>query len=59
MELVITMYPEMLLSFVVLVLVLYGINLSILKVSIGALFIIGVVTIQLWVGGFYVNDYLI
>lgn len=59
MELVITMYPEMLLSFVVLVLLLYGINLSILKVSIGALFIIGVVTIQLWVGGFYVNDYLI
>lgn len=59
MELVITMYPEMLLSLVVLVLVLYGINLSILKVSIGALFIIGVVTIQLWVGGFYVNDYLI
>lgn len=59
MELVITMYPEILLSFVVLILVLYGTNLSILKVSIGTLFIIGVVTIQLWVGGFYVNDYLI
>lgn len=59
MGLVVTMYPEILLSFVVLVLVLYGINLSILKVSIGTLFIIGVVTIQLWVGIFYVNDYLI
>ena len=55
----ITMYPEILLSFVVLILVFYGINLSILKVSIGALLVIGVVTTQLWVGIFYVNDYLI
>lgn len=53
------MYPEILLSFVVLFLVLYGINLSILKVSIGALFLIGVVMIQLWVEVFNVNDYLI
>jgi len=53
------MYPEILLSFVVLILVLYGINLSILKVSIGALFVIGVVTTQLWVEVFNVNDYLI
>lgn len=59
MEFMITMYPEILLSFVILILVLYGINLSILKVSIGALLVIGVVTTQLWVGGFYVNDYLI
>ena len=53
------MYPEILLSFVVLILVLYGINLSILKISIGALFVIGVVSTQLWVGAFYVSDYLI
>ena len=59
MELMITMYPEILLSFVVLFLVLYGINLSILKVSIGALFVIGVVMIHLWLEVFNVNDYLI
>lgn len=37
------MYPEVLLSLVVLSLVLYGINLSTFKVSIGVLLIIGIV----------------
>lgn len=36
--------PEVLLSIGVLGLVLYGINLSTLKVSIGALFIVGILT---------------
>jgi len=34
--------PEVLLSIVVLSLVLYGINLSTLKISIGVLFIVGI-----------------
>lgn len=59
MEFIITMYPEILLSFVILILVFYGINLSILKLSIGTLLVIGAVTIQLWAGSFYGSDYLI
>ena len=55
----ITMYPEILLSFMILILVLYGINFSILKVSIGTLFVIWGVLTQLWVGILDVNDYLI
>ena len=51
------MCSEILLSLVVLILVLYGINLSILKVSAGALFVVGVVIAQLW--AFYADDYLI
>nr|CAD5128095.1 nad2 [Tethya citrina] len=51
--------PEILLSTVVLCLVLYGINFSIVKISIGAFFLVGVVSIQLWVGSIYVSDYLI
>ena len=51
--------PEILLSTVVLSLVLYGINFSIVKISIGAFFLVGVVSIQLWVGSIYVSDYLI
>nr|YP_009020819.1 NADH dehydrogenase subunit 2 [Polymastia littoralis]AHM12900.1 NADH dehydrogenase subunit 2 [Polymastia littoralis] len=43
MDLMIIMYPEVLLSLVVLSLVLYGINLSTFKVSIGVLLIIGIV----------------
>ena len=52
----ITMYPEILLSFMILILVLYGINFSILKVSIGTLFVIWGVLTQLWVGILDVND---
>ena len=40
----IIMCPEILLSFMILILVLYGINFSILKVSIGTLFVIGGLT---------------
>uniref|UniRef100_A0AAU8HQ23 NADH:ubiquinone reductase (H(+)-translocating) n=1 Tax=Demospongiae sp. TaxID=2813625 RepID=A0AAU8HQ23_9METZ len=43
MDLMTIMYPEVLLSLVVLSLVLYGINLSTFKVSIGVLLTIGVV----------------
>uniref|UniRef100_A0AAU8HQ28 NADH:ubiquinone reductase (H(+)-translocating) n=1 Tax=Porifera sp. TaxID=3140030 RepID=A0AAU8HQ28_9METZ len=43
MDLMTIMYPEVLLSLVVLSLVLYGINLSTFKVSIGVLLIIGIV----------------
>lgn len=49
------MCPEIILSLVVLILVLYGINLSIVKVAIGALFVVGVVTNRV----FYTGDYLI
>lgn len=49
------MCPEIILSLVVLILVLYGINLSIVKVAIGALFVVGVVTNRV----FYAEDYLI
>ena len=49
------MCPEIILSLVVLILVLYGINLSIVKVAIGALFVVGVVTNRV----FYADDYLI
>lgn len=49
------MCPEIILSFVVLILVLYGINLSIVKVAIGALFVVGVLINRV----FYVDDYLI
>ena len=55
MELIIAMCPEIILSFVVLILVLYGINLSIVKVAIGALFVVGVLINRV----FYVDDYLI
>ena len=55
MELIIAMCPEIILSLVVLILVLYGINLSIVKVAIGALFVVGVVTNRV----FYADDYLI
>ena len=55
MELIITMCPEIILSLVVLILVFYGINLSIVKVAIGALFVVGVVTSRV----FYAEDYLI
>ena len=51
--------PEILLSTVVLGLVLYGINFSIVKISIGVFFLVGVVSIQWWVGSIYVGDYLI
>lgn len=54
-----TISPEILLSIVVLGLVLYGINFSIVKISIGAFFLVGVVSIQLWMGSIYVSDYLI
>lgn len=55
MELIIAMCPEIILSLVVLILVLYGINLSIVKVAIWALFVVGVVTNRV----FYAEDYLI
>ena len=47
MELMVSIYPEILLSLVVLILVLYGINLSILKISLGTLLVIGVISVQL------------
>ena len=55
MELIIAMCPEIILSLVVLILVLYGINLSIVKVASGVLFVVGVVINR----GFYAEDYLI
>lgn len=59
MDLIGIISPEVLLSTVVLGLVLYGINFSIVKISIGVFFLVGVVSIQLWMGSIYVSDYLI
>lgn len=49
------MCSEIILGLVVLILVLYGINLSIVKVGMGVLFVVGVVIYR----GFYAEDYLI
>ena len=55
----ITMCPEILLSFMILILVLYGINFSILKVSIGILFVILTILTQIWMGVWYLNENII
>lgn len=55
----VTISPEILLSAVVLSLVLYGINLSIVKIAIGVFILVGVISVQLWAGFIYVSDYLI
>nr|QRG31967.1 NADH dehydrogenase subunit 2 [Pseudosuberites sp. CY-2021] len=54
----ITIFSEVLLSLVILSLVLYGINLSTFKISVGALFIIGVIIAQLWPDVLYTSDSL-
>nr|YP_001742103.1 NADH dehydrogenase subunit 2 [Suberites domuncula]CAM84218.1 NADH dehydrogenase subunit 2 [Suberites domuncula] len=54
----ITIFSEVLLSLVILSLVLYGINLSTFKISVGALFIIGVILAQLWADVLYMSDSL-
>nr|YP_008592465.1 NADH dehydrogenase subunit 2 [Hymeniacidon sinapium]AGP05003.1 NADH dehydrogenase subunit 2 [Hymeniacidon sinapium] len=54
----ITIFSELLLSLVILSLVLYGINLSTFKLSVGALFIIGVIIAQLWPDVLYTSDSL-
>ena len=51
--------PEILLSTIVLGLVLYGINFSIVKITVGVFILVGVVSIQFWGGSIYVGDYLI
>nr|CAD1874622.1 nad2 [Tethya wilhelma] len=51
--------PEVLLSAVVLGLVLYGINFSIVRISIGVFLLVVVVSVKIWVGSIYVSDYLI
>ena len=55
MDFMITIFSEVLLSLVILSLVLYGINLSTFKISVGVLFIIGVISLNV----FYVSDSLI
>lgn len=55
MDFMITIFSEVLLSLVILSLVLYGINLSTFKISVGVLFIIGIISLDM----FYVSDSLI
>lgn len=57
-EFMITIFSELLLSLVILSLVLYGINLSTFKLSVGALFLIGVIIAQLWPDVLYTSDSL-
>ena len=56
---IITTWPEILLSFIILILVLYGINFSIFKISVVTLFIVLWCLIQLWIGGLNENDNII
>ncbi len=56
---IITTCPEILLSLIILILVLYGINFSIFKISVVTLVLILWGLIQLWIGILYVNDNLI
>lgn len=54
----ITIFSELLLSLVILSLVLYGVNLSTFKLSVGVSFIIGIILAQLWADVFYTGDSL-
>ena len=56
---IITTCPEILLSTIILILVLYGINFSIFKISVVTLVLILWGLAQLWMGILYVNDNLI
>ena len=53
---IITTCPEILLSLIILILVLYGINFSIFKISVVTLVLILWGLIQLWMGILYVSD---